>query len=134
MNKFYQPDLAALLLRVGLGVMALAHGLLKVLVFTPEGTVGFFASMGLPAILAYLTIFIEVVGGIALIIGACSRWVSASMVPILLGATFLAHWQAGWLFSNQGGGWEFPMFWTLALVVQFFLGNGRYAAPLPGNK
>ena len=29
------------LLRVSLGVLFLAHGLLKVLVFTPAGTVGF---------------------------------------------------------------------------------------------
>jgi len=36
----------ALALRVALGVLALAHGLLKLFVFTPAGTVGFFASLG----------------------------------------------------------------------------------------
>ena len=39
-------DYAALLLRVSLGVMFLAHGLLKIMVFTPAGTVGYFASPG----------------------------------------------------------------------------------------
>ena len=117
----------ALLLRVSLGVMALAHGLLKILVFTPAGTVGFFASLVLPAILAYATIAVEVLGGLALIAGFATRWVSLAMVPVLLGATFIAHWDAGWLFSNQGGGWEYPAFWTVALVVQALLGDGPFA-------
>ncbi|MEO1710374.1 MAG: DoxX family protein, partial [Pseudomonadota bacterium] len=43
-------------LRISLGVMYLAHGLLKVLVFTPAGTVQFFEGLGLPAIFAYATI------------------------------------------------------------------------------
>ena len=43
---------ATLLLRLSLGVMFIAHGLLKVLVFTPAGTVGYFASLGIPAAFA----------------------------------------------------------------------------------
>ena len=50
---------AALLMRVALGVMFIAHGLLKVLVFTLPGTVGFFQSVGLPGFLAYVTTFAE---------------------------------------------------------------------------
>ena len=121
---------AATLLRISLGTLALAHGLMKVLVFTPAGTVGFFASLGLPAILAYATIGVEIVGGIALIAGVFTRYVSLAMVPILLGATFV-HSGAGWLFSNQGGGWEFPAFWAVALVVQALLGDGAFALRLP---
>ena len=34
---------------------------------------------------------------------------------------------SGWLFGAQGGGWEFPAFWTVALVVQALLGPGRWA-------
>ena len=121
---------AATLLRISLGTLALAHGLMKVLVFTPAGTVGFFASLGLPAVLAYATIGIEIVGGIALIAGIFTRYVSIAMVPILLGAT-VVHSGAGWVFSNQGGGWEFPAFWAAALVVQALLGDGAFALRLP---
>ena len=53
----------AFLLRVALGTVLLEHGLLKVVVFTVPGTVGFFESIGLPASVAYLTIFAELVGG-----------------------------------------------------------------------
>ncbi len=118
---------AATLLRVSLGVLALAHGLLKVFVFTPAGTVGYFASLGLPGPLAYATIFIEIVGGIALIAGFATRAVALSMIPILIGAATIAHGSAGWLFSNEGGGWEFPAFWAVALAVQALLGDGAYA-------
>ena len=121
---------AATLLRVSLGTLALAHGLMKVLVFTPAGTVGFFASLGLPAILAYATIGVEIVAGIALIAGVFTRYASIAMIPILVGATFV-HSGAGWVFSNQGGGWEFPAFWTVALVVQALLGDGAFALRLP---
>lgn len=118
---------AAALLRVALGILALAHGLLKILVFTPAGAAGFFESLGLPAALAYLTIAIEVIGGLALIAGVYTRAVAVAMIPILLGAVFFAHWDAGWLFSNQGGGWEYPAFWAVALAVQALLGEGAYA-------
>jgi putative oxidoreductase len=121
---------AALLLRVSLGALALAHGLLKILVFTPAGTVGFFASLGLPAVLAYATIGIEVVGGLALIAGVYTRYVSIAMIPIMLGAIVFGHWNAGWLFSNEGGGWEFPALWAIALGVQALLGNGAFALKL----
>lgn len=117
---------AALLLRVSMGVLFLAHGLLKVLVFTPAGTAQFFASLGLPAILAHATIAAELLGGIALVLGVKTRWVSLALVPILLGATW-AHAGNGWVFSNEGGGWEFPLFWALVLGVQALLGDGAYA-------
>ena len=43
---------AALTLRVSLGVMFIAHALLKLFVFSLPGTVGFFQSLGLPGVLA----------------------------------------------------------------------------------
>ncbi|HSO07916.1 MAG TPA: DoxX family protein [Pelomicrobium sp.] len=117
---------AALVLRVTLGVAFIAHGLLKVLVFTVPGTVQFFGSLGLPAIVAYATIAAEIVGGALLVLGVYSRWVALALVPILLGAAW-AHWGNGWVFSAQGGGWEYPVFWAMTLVVQALLGDGAYA-------
>ena len=120
---------AALVLRVSLGALALAHGLLKILVFTPAGTVGFFASLGMPAVLAYAVIGIEVGGGLALIAGVFTRQVAVMMIPVLLGAAFV-HAGNGWLFSGEGGGWEFPAFWAAALAVQALLGDGAFALRL----
>lgn len=114
------------LLRITLGLAAIAHGLLKVLVFTLPGTVGFFESLGLPGFLAYITAFVEIAGGLALVAGFQTRLVSLAMVPILLGATW-AHSGNGWVFSNQGGGWEYPLFWAIILVAQAMLGSGAFA-------
>ncbi len=121
---------AALILRVSLGALFLAHGLLKIFVFTVPGTVGFFESVGFPGFLAYATIAGEIVGGLALIAGIGTRYVSLALLPVLLGATYV-HAGYGWLFSNQGGGWEFPAFWAITLVVSALLGNGAYAVRLP---
>ena len=74
---------AALLLRVALGVMFLAHGLTKLLVYTLPGTAQFFAKIGFAGWLAYpVTIFAA--AGVLLILGVCragsppSRWRSCS--------------------------------------------------------
>ncbi|NIC07038.1 DoxX family protein [Billgrantia bachuensis] len=114
---------ATALLRVSLGVMALAHGLLKVFVFTVPGTVGYFESIGLPGFIAYLTILAEVGGGLALLLGVYTRWVSLALIPVLLGAAWV-HAGNGWVFSNPGGGWEYPVFWAVTLLVQAGLGSG----------
>ena len=118
---------AATLLRTSLGIMLLAHGLLKVFVFTIPGTVGFFEKVGFPGILAYPVIAVEIVGGVMLIAGVYTRWESLAAVPVLLGAT-MVHFGNGWMFANPNGGWEFPVFWTVALVVQALLGDGAYTA------
>ena len=119
-------DLAALTLRLTLGTMFVAHGLLKYFVFTPAGTVKFFESLGLPGPLAYLTIAAEVLGGIALLVGYRTRAVAAALVPVLLGAAW-AHAGNGWLFSSPNGGLEYPVFMAFTAIAAALLGDGRYA-------
>lgn len=123
-------ETGAALLRVALGVLFLAHGLLKVLVFTPAGTVGFFESIGYPGFFAYLVMAAEIGGGLLLIAGAYTRLVSLGLIPIAIGAT-LVHINNGWVFSAEGGGWEFPAFLVVTLAVQALLGAGRFALPAP---
>jgi putative oxidoreductase len=118
---------AALILRIALGVLFLAHAGLKIFVFTPAGTAQFFGSLGLPGFLAYVVILAEVVGGLALIVGFYARWAALALVPILLGAIVTVHGPAGFFFSNPNGGWEFLAFWIVALLAQALLGEGAYA-------
>ncbi|MCB1389807.1 MAG: DoxX family protein [Rhodobacteraceae bacterium] len=120
-------DLAALILRVTMGVLFIAHGWLKLAVFTPAGTVGYFASIGLPAFLAYVTIAAEILGGAALVAGLWTRWVALALIPLMIGAGYFGHAANGFFFSAQGGGWEYPLFWTVALAVQAVLGGGAWA-------
>lgn len=125
----------ALVLRVAMGALFVAHGAIKLFVFTPSGTEQFFASLGLPAFLAHLTIWGEIIGGAALVLGIYSRIVAVALIPVMLGALFLAHGDKGFLFSAPGGGWEFPAFWTAALVAQALIGDGAMAlrAWTPGS-
>jgi putative oxidoreductase len=117
---------AALILRVGLGILFLAHGLLKLLVFKPAGAYGYFKSLDLPGALAYVTMTAELAGGTALIIGFMPRYVALLLIPLILGTIVTVHGKNGWIFSNKDGGWEFPAFWALALFVQFLLGDGAW--------
>lgn len=117
---------AALVLRLALGTLFIAHALLKYFVFTLPGTAQFFGSLGLPGALGYVVFALELVGGILLIAGVRTRAVALTLVPVLLGATW-AHAGNGWLFTSANGGWEYPAFWTATLVVQALLGNGAFA-------
>ena len=133
MNDFRQTAVAALVLRLSLGTMFVAHALLKYFVFTLPGTAQFFESLGLPGALGYATFAAELVGGILLLLGVYTRVVAVAVLPVLLGATW-AHSGNGWLFTAPKGGWEYPAFLALVAVVVSFLGGGRYALPLGSDR
>jgi putative oxidoreductase len=124
---------AILALRVTTGALFLYHGLVKLLVFTPAGTVGYFESIGLPGALGYLTMLIEIVGGLALILGVRTRIVSAALVPVLLGAAYFGHSASGFNWSNPNGGYEYPLMWAIVQAALAGLGDGALAL-LPGLK
>lgn len=122
----------ALVLRVALGAMFIAHSVvLKYFTYTLAGTAQYFESIGLPAALAYIVFALEAVGGVLLVLGIRTRWVALGLVPVLIGATW-AHIGNGWVFSNPNGGWEYPLFLIVASIVvalQADTTSGREAAP-----
>jgi putative oxidoreductase len=118
---------AALVLRLAIGVMLIAHASLKIFVFTPAGTIKFFASLGLPEWFAYFIMAVEMLGGIALILGVLTRWVSLVIAAEFIGIIVTVQGAKGWLFSNPGGGWEFPAFVAAAALALALLGDGAYA-------
>jgi putative oxidoreductase len=113
----------ALILRVCLGIMFFAHAMLKIRVYKLPGTVAYFKSLGLPGWLAYVTIMIELGGCVCLILGIMPRYVSLLLIPLIVGTIITVHGKKGWLFSNPDGGWEYPAFWSAALLIQFLLGD-----------
>lgn len=116
----------ALVLRLALGTMFIAHAALKYYVFTLPGTAQFFQSLGLPGALAYFTFWAELAGGVLILAGLYGRWVSAALIPVLLGATW-AHAGNGWVFTAANGGWEYPAFLTAAAAAHVLIGDGAYA-------
>jgi putative oxidoreductase len=118
---------AALLLRVALGVMFLAHSVvLKYLTFGLSGTAQFFESIGLPGWLAYVVFAAEAAGGVLLVLGIQVRVVSLALLPILIGAVWV-HSGNGWAFTSVNGGWEYPLYLIVLTLVQALIGEGAFA-------
>lgn len=113
-------------LRLGLGSMWIAHALLKYFVFTIPGLASWLSTQGLPAIFAWPLFIMELVGGTAILLGLYGRQVSLLLILILLGATWI-HFANGWVFSNQGGGWEYPIFLVIASLAYALMGDGVLA-------
>ena len=117
---------AGLVLRVSLGVMFIMHAYLKVAIFTMPGTVQFFDAMGFPGFLAYPTVAAEIIGGAMLVLGVYTRVVAVALLPVLFGA-LMVHSGNGWVFSFEGGGYEYPLFLIAASAVQVLIGDGAHA-------
>ncbi len=128
--KHSTNDFAALLLRSALGIMFLAHGLLKFVVFTLAGTAGFFESVGFPGWAAYVVAPAEIIIGLALVLGVYTRAMALTGVVVLLGALWV-HLPNGWLFTNKNGGWEYPAFLVISALSIALLGGGRIALTQP---
>ena len=121
----------ALVLRLALGVMYLTHSVvLKWLTFTLPGTAQFFESIGLPGVLAYVVFVAEAAGGLLLVAGVAVRVTALALTPILAGAIWV-HSGNGWVFSNPGGGWEYPLFLIAMSLAVALLGPGAAALRRP---
>ena len=119
-------DLGVTLLRVSLGIMWIAHALLKLFVFTLAGTASYFASVGFPGWMVYPVFAFELAGGLALVLGFYARQVSLVLTPVMAAAASV-HFANGWLHTSQGGGWEYPVFLTIASVALWLIGDGAFA-------
>lgn len=125
-----RPDgaaqIGATLLRVALGTMWIAHALLKLLVFTLPGTAQYFASIGLPSLLAYPVFAAELLGGVALLLGLYARQVALALLPIMVAAAWV-HLPNGWVHTSPNGGWEYPVFLVVASLALWLVGDGAWA-------
>ena len=117
----------ALLMRTSLGVMWIAHAMLKLLVFTLPGTAQFFDSIGIPGWLAYPVFTVELAGGVALVLGVYARQVALALVPVMLVAASV-HFPNGWVHTSTGGGWEYPVFLVAASLALWLGDDGAFSA------
>ena len=117
-----QTDLALLVARVALGGVMIAHGAQKAFQFGFAGTQQAFSGMGapLPGLTAVLVTLLELVGGVAVILGLATRLVAALYALTMLGAAVLVHLPNG--FYAQNGGWE--LVGLLALVALALVAGG----------
>ena len=125
-SSVVSSDIGVTLLRVSLGAMWIAHALLKLLVYTLPGAAQFFDSVGIPGFLAYPVFAVELIGGTALVLGLYARQVSLALVPVMIAAASV-HVPNGWVFTSTGGGWEYPVFLTVASIALWLIGDGAFA-------
>lgn len=117
---------AAMLLRLALATIWLAHASLKWFVYSIAGFAAWLEAQGLPGFMAWPVFVFEVVGGMMLLLGIYGRYVSAVSIPILLVVVW-THIPNGWVHTAAGGGWEFPVFLVVAAITHMLLGDGRFA-------
>lgn len=114
------------LLRLSLGAMWVAHALLKLFVFGLPGTAQYFASIGFAGWLAYPVFAVELLGGVALLLGVYARQAALALVPVMAVAAAV-HGANGWVHTSTGGGWEYPVFLIASSVALWLLGDGAWA-------
>jgi putative oxidoreductase len=118
MNK---NDIAKFILRVILGLTFFIHGLVKF-----QGgianTAGYFDSLGIPGFMAYVVATIELLGGLAMIIGIGTKIVGILFAIIMIGAIFTAKLSLGFLGNGQMAGYELDLI-LLGASVYFVLAD-----------
>lgn len=123
------PDFGRLILRVGLGIVFIAHGQLKVFVFGLSHAAEVFIGHGLPGWTVYPAAAIELVGGTMLILGIATRLASPLLFCIAFGAGAV-HFANGWNYTSPpNGGWEYGIFLALVTAAVWLLGPGSYTLP-----
>jgi putative oxidoreductase len=110
-------QIGALIIRVTLGVLFFVHGLVK---FQGgiDNIVGWFESIGLPGFLAYGVALLELIGGIALILGFATRIISALYAVLMIGAILKVKLSVGLLGNGQMAGYELDLaFLAMAIFL-----------------
>ena len=97
-------DIGILIARLVLGVIFLAHGLQKFNSWGYEGTKAGFEGMGVPApaVSAFVATWIEILGGLALILGVLVPVFGVLLFLLMLGAFFIVHVENG-IYVGDGG-------------------------------
>jgi putative oxidoreductase len=126
-NRTWASDLASLALRLALGVVMAFHGWDKI--GDVEGFAGFVDSLGVPAptLMAYVVTYLELIGGIALILGLATRYVSALFAIEMVFTIALVKIDVGLISVEGGAGAELDLL-VLAIALSLLLtGAGSWS-------
>jgi len=119
------------LVRLVLGGIFFLHGAQKVFGWFGgsglDGFVKWIGTYGVSEYVAYLAAFAELIGGILLFSGMFTRLGALMVIPVMLGAIFIVHWQHGFFLQNQG--YEYPFVLALMALAVLIGGPGKCALP-----
>lgn len=115
-RHFYNRDLGLLLIRLGPGLIFLTHGWMKIQ--NMDQTVMFLAQMGISAPAVYLISWLEVIGGVALILGVATR---------LFGLLFGIEMIVATIIVGFGRGVSVDLLLALVSFGIALAGSGKYS-------
>jgi uncharacterized membrane protein YphA (DoxX/SURF4 family) len=113
----YNTDTGLLVLRIGVSIIFIFAGWMKYKDMT--GTVGFFASIGFKAFWAYLVTAVELLGGIAVLLGVCTRVAAKLLAIVMVVAIYVVHGNPQMLMT--------PVLMLFATVALVLAGGGKYS-------
>lgn len=122
------PERAALLIRLLLGALFIAHLYWKFVIF-PGGLEAWWGNLlraGYPAFVPAYVLSAELAGALLLIPGVLTRYVALYAMPMMLGAAHFWMVRKGFFFTKAGA--ELPLVWLALLGVQAVAGDGPFAA------
>lgn len=121
-------DLGILMLRVAAGIILIAHGIYKFrrLEFLNKK---WHEHYGFPPPSVPVVGFLQIVGGVLLIVGLFTVWNSLLQLVIMLVATYISIWnhREPFLSTPDGKGWDFNFLLLVVLVVLILFGDGEWS-------
>jgi putative oxidoreductase len=101
--------LAPLLLRLYLAPVMIQSGWTKYTSFSDIvdwfGNDDYGLGLPVPALMAFLAVAAELVGGVLILIGLATRWASIPLMVTMLVAAFTVHWPYGWAAIADASSW-----------------------------
>ncbi len=127
MEKCSCPDGGLLSIRIGLAAVFIVHGAMKLADVT--ATMAGFDAMGLPSWLGVVVGIIELLGGVAMLLGMYVKYAGYALAAVMIGAILSVKWKMGFV-----GGWEFDFILLAASLGLAWTGAGKYAVKEPKMK
>ncbi|MDD5691988.1 MAG: DoxX family protein [Candidatus Omnitrophica bacterium] len=124
-------DWGTLVLRLGIGIMFVAHGLQMAFgLFGGPGVKGFAGMLSglgfVPAIFwSYVAAYTTLIGGFLLIAGIQARGAAALLLIFIVTAALKVHLSKGFFLSN--GGYEYTFVIAASCLALILLGPGKFS-------
>jgi len=119
-----KTDVVSLIMRVVLGIIFIFHSVDKFQMGLTN-VEGWFSSIGIPGFFAYIVAFLELIGGILLIVGLFTRYISVLFIGMLVGAIFTVKLSIGLLGNGEMAGYELDLTIIIVLLYLAVSDQGR---------